>query len=195
MKGIIAASACAIGSAVHPTGVGGAKHLIRLFVIGTVRLHREGLAALLIAYPGLQIVGTGEADHPGAHDPSVDILVVDVGRDPAANAVSRLAHDLSRRVVVYGVGEREQELIACVEAGAAGFVLADDGVGYLVESIEFAARGEVRCSSSVAAVLTRRLAFLAAGESGESSADAAHWAGEGRRERPESLAPLVSRTA
>ena len=145
--------------------------MIQVFVISSIRLYRDGLVALLAQYPGIRVVGAEAPDHPSVASAKSDVLLVDVASEGPA-IVAKLARETVAAVIAFGLGQREEELIATVEAGAAGFVLGEDGVGEIVESIECAARGEVRCSAQVAAVLARRLASLAVrrdGEAGEES--------------------------
>jgi two-component system, NarL family, nitrate/nitrite response regulator NarL len=144
--------------------------LIQVFVISSIRLYRDGLVALLAQYPGIRVVGAEAPDHPSVASAKSDVFLVDVASHGAA-IVGKLVRESVAVVIAFGLGQRDEEVIATVEAGAAGFVLGEDGIGEIVESIECAARGEVRCSAQVAAVLARRLASLAVGRDGEAGAE------------------------
>jgi two-component system, NarL family, nitrate/nitrite response regulator NarL len=136
--------------------------VIDLYVVSAVRLHREGLMAMLADCRSIRMVGAGSPDELSSSH-AVDVYVVDVYSPEGLSAITRVTRELATSVVAYGVEETEREVVAAVEAGARGLVLADDGVGDLVETIELAARGEVRLSPRIAGILTRRLASLAAG--------------------------------
>jgi DNA-binding NarL/FixJ family response regulator len=67
-------------------------------------------------------------------------------------------------VVALGVANAEGDVIACAEAGVAGYVVREGSVEDLIATVESAARGELRCSPRMAGALVRRLARLAAGQ-------------------------------
>jgi two-component system nitrate/nitrite response regulator NarL len=144
--------------------------LVPVFVVSSVRLHRDGLVALLADYPGIRVVGAAEPELATGESSKIDVWLVDVATTGPA-LVAKLARESVGTVIAFGLGDSEQELIATVEAGAAGFVLGEDGIGEVVESIRCAARGEVHCSARAAAVITRRLATLAAGREGDPGAE------------------------
>ena len=66
------------------------------------------------------------------------------------------------KVVALGIPERERDLIACAEAGIAGYVPREASVADLVAVLESVARGELLCSPRTAAALLRRVTALAA---------------------------------
>jgi DNA-binding NarL/FixJ family response regulator len=61
------------------------------------------------------------------------------------------------------VSQSEDEIVACAEAGAAGFLPRDGGLEELEATVAGAIRGETVCSPQVSAVLLRRLTTLASG--------------------------------
>jgi two-component system, NarL family, nitrate/nitrite response regulator NarL len=142
--------------------------VILVFVLGAVRITREGLAALLRGCDGLRVVGAGAPEDEGALDATeADVYVIDAQSPGSLEAVPRLVtRNQHAKVVAVGVPEDENEVIACVEAGVTGFVLAGEGVQALVESVQAAMRGEVHCSPQMAAALARRVTTLAAVQRG-----------------------------
>jgi len=143
---------------------------IRVLIVSDVRLYREGLAHILAEERRLAIVGA-------TADPQVavrlivqhgaDIALVDMAMPPGFAAIRGLAAaapDL--KVVALGVRETEQDLIACAEAGVAGYVPRAASVEDLVAALESVGRGELLCSAQTAAALLRRVAALAAGRGG-----------------------------
>jgi DNA-binding NarL/FixJ family response regulator len=68
----------------------------------------------------------------------------------------------SVRVIVLDLSEDdESEIVACAEAGVAGYHLRTESLGHLLVSIRKVAAGESLCSPQVSAILLRRLSALA----------------------------------
>jgi len=146
----------------------------RVFIVATIRLYRDALAQMLGRGSGLVVVGAtcnpqDLAPHLATRAP--DVVIVDIASSescPAVRDVRRLAPDLP--VVALGVSEIEDDVLACVEAGASGYVTRDNSMDDLVRVVESAARGELQCSPRIAGSLLRRVAALAARrEHGKSS--------------------------
>ena len=137
---------------------------VRVLVIAGVRLYREGIASILDREPGISVVATGVDGPDGlekirALRPDVALLDLDV---PAICAVvTAAARDAPEvKVVALGMLDRDDDVIACVEAGMAGYVPRDGSMSDLVRRVELAARGEMQLSPSVAARLARRVVAL-----------------------------------
>lgn len=64
-------------------------------------------------------------------------------------------------VIVFGIKEFEDEIVACAEAGASGFLPRQGTVAELEETVAGVLRGETVCSPRVAALLLRRVTTLA----------------------------------
>ncbi len=60
-----------------------------------------------------------------------------------------------------GLSESESDVIACIEAGAAGYLPQEASLEYLQQSIRAVAAGEAICSPKVAAQLFSRVAEAA----------------------------------
>ncbi|MGV0835540.1 LuxR C-terminal-related transcriptional regulator [Mycolicibacterium thermoresistibile] len=72
-------------------------------------------------------------------------------------------HRPELRVVAVGVVEEdEDEIIACAEAGVAGYHLRADSLDDLFAVIQKVLQGEFVCSPGISAVLIRRVSALAA---------------------------------
>jgi DNA-binding NarL/FixJ family response regulator len=65
------------------------------------------------------------------------------------------------RVVVLGVHEVESEVMACAEAGVAGYVTREASLEELVNVVESVARGESLLAPRIGALLLRRVAEAA----------------------------------
>ena len=85
----------------------------------------------------------------------------------ACRTVLRLVHELhavapDAAVVATAVAETDGEIVACAEAGVAGFVTRDQSLAEAVRVLESVACGESPCSPRTAAALLRRVAVLSA---------------------------------
>jgi two-component system nitrate/nitrite response regulator NarL len=144
--------------------------MIRILVVSGVCLYRDGLEAMLGRQRTVVAVATAadvaeavEAACAGAAAPDV-VLLDSLGID-VCHAVRSLREAIPGvQVVALTVPNREQELVAYVEAGVAGLVTVEASVKELVATIESAARGEALCSPALAAALMRRLAARASGQ-------------------------------
>src|SRR5262249_10913963 len=74
------------------------------------------------------------------------------------------------RVIGFGVEEIEGEILACAEAGLAGYVPCDASLDDLVVRVESVLRGELLCTPRMAATLFHRLETQAGNGRGEPQA-------------------------
>jgi DNA-binding NarL/FixJ family response regulator len=90
------------------------------------------------------------------------ILFNTATRDNAMLLRQALMLSPSARVIVLGMSEDdESEIVACAEAGVAGYHLRTESLGDLLVLIRKVAAGESLCSPRVSAILLRRLSALA----------------------------------
>ena len=137
---------------------------ISLLIVADVRLYREGLSGSLGRRGHLTVVGEAgsrEAALPliASHPPNVVVLDM-ATRDSLAivRAISSAAPSV--KIIAFAVEELDSEILACAEAGVAGWVPREASMDDLVASIEGVAREELVCSARMAATLFRRLASL-----------------------------------
>jgi len=147
-------------------GPGGA--LIRIVLVASVRLYREGLANELSGRAGLKLVALAADFDSGLaslHDASPDVILLDV-RTPRAYDFVRAVREThsATEVVAFAVEEDERDITACAEAGGTAFVTRDVTVDGLANAIAAAVRGELECTPKSAAVLLRRVAALSSVE-------------------------------
>jgi two-component system, NarL family, nitrate/nitrite response regulator NarL len=144
----------------------GSADKIRILIAIGVRLYREGLSEMLGRHGRFKVVALA-ADHNAAlertHELQPDIVFLDVSMPDGL----RLIHDLhamapDAAVVATAVAETDGEIVACAEAGVAGFVTRDQSLAEAVRVLESVARGESPCSPRTAAALLRRVAVLSA---------------------------------
>jgi len=138
---------------------------LRITVAAEIRLYREGLAVALGAGERLEVLGTAATAKEAlaaARELGPDVALVDAAMPDGLTAVQAISRREGIPVVALAVPEREPDVLACVEAGAAGYVTPDAAIADLVLAIETVARGETLCSPRMVALVLRRLAALAA---------------------------------
>ena len=138
----------------------------RVLIVDDSALYRDYLAGVVVAHG---MVNPGVAwDLPSLTteientNPRV-ILLNMATRDNTMLLRQALKLNPSVRVIVLGLSEDdEQEIVACAEAGVAGYHLRTESLGELLVLIRKVAAGESLCSPRVSAILLRRLSVLAA---------------------------------
>ena len=93
-----------------------------------------------------------------------DVVLIDQAMSESL-AVIRAIRLISpdTKIVALAVPEMDQHVVACAEAGVAGYVRREAGMPELVETLQSVGRGELLCSPKMAATLLKRVAALAAG--------------------------------
>jgi DNA-binding NarL/FixJ family response regulator len=137
-----------------------------VLIVADVRLYREGLAALLNSRDGLHVSGTADDCATTLSEISTsapDVAVIDITMPAALEIIVTLRGSASAtKVIAFALHDDEAQIIACVEAGASGYVTCDSSLNVLVATIEGVARDELPCSPRIAATFVRRLAERAA---------------------------------
>jgi DNA-binding NarL/FixJ family response regulator len=157
-----------------PAPAAGGKH-IRVFIVASVRLYREGLAAVLAEAGRFDVEVAGDVraffDDPPCG--SADVALLDMTVAGSLAAVRRVSSvgDAPRVVALAVRDDDEHQLIACAEAGVHGYVTSEEPLDDLRAAVERAAQGEVPCSPRVARALLRRVRSVAASGDGETSAE------------------------
>jgi DNA-binding NarL/FixJ family response regulator len=138
---------------------------ITVLVASEVRLYRESLEQMLRLAPGLRVLdgalnAAETLDRMQRTRPCVVLL------DMALDGALAVARQISRqwrttKVVALGMPEFETEVLSCASVGVAGYVTRGASMDDVLEAIQAAARGEVRCSPRVAGFLFRHIASLA----------------------------------
>jgi DNA-binding NarL/FixJ family response regulator len=129
------------------------------------RLYAEGVAALLLSRAEVaEVRGVGDARtcYTLAAAGAFDAVLLDASLPDAPESISalrRVAPDLS--IVALAVPESEEAMLRCVEAGAAAFATAGQGIDDLVDVLAALVRGEACCSPRMTAALLRQVTALA----------------------------------
>ena len=149
-----------------PATAAGPAPTIRLLIVDDLRLHSDALATVLLREAWVATVETAaDADEALARLSSMASAVVLLNMT-TAGSIAILSAIVSAAphadVVAIGASETEQQVIACAEAGVAGYLLRQESLTQLRAIIESVARGETICSPHVAATLLRHVATLAA---------------------------------
>lgn len=172
--------------------------LIKVFIVDDHLIVRRGLATLLIARNGMQVVGeasTGEEAIVKARHVQPDVILMDLNL-PGMGGLEALriicAEDPTARILVLTTFDEDKRVSAAIHAGALGYLRKDTSPDELFDAIRQIAKGgsylpqEIvqklvrdlqgpKCSIPKGSVLTERekdiLAALAKGLSNQQIAD------------------------
>jgi DNA-binding NarL/FixJ family response regulator len=125
----------------------------RVALVVDIRLYRDALESALPRC-GLRVV---------ARDANPDVLLVDVSSRGGIDALTQAArHEPGTRLLAIAVRNRDRDVLACIEAGAVGYVLRGASVEALADAVQRALRDEPLAPPHVIATLMRRVAALSA---------------------------------
>ncbi len=137
-----------------------------VFIVSDVRLYRDGLATALAREQQTEVVGTAESAARALEPVAAlrpDAVLVDVSAPGGVDGVRALVAAVpDARVVALAISDVEREVVACAEAGVAGYVTREAGVAELVAALEAVGEGDVHCTPKMAGALLRRVTALAA---------------------------------
>ena len=142
------------------------SELIRIFIADDNSLLLEGLESMMGALEDFVVVGTapnGSLAVEKIKELKPEIALIDIGMpDKDGIEVTQILHDElpEIKVIILGLVDLTDEIMACIEAGATGYVLKESSFDHLVESIRSVHRGETFCSPRMAASLFSRIAEL-----------------------------------
>jgi two-component system nitrate/nitrite response regulator NarL len=144
----------------------GSADQIRILIAVGIRLYREGLSEILERHERFNVIALA-ADYRTALERSQELQPDIVFLDITMADGLQLIHELrvtapDTAVVATAVAETGNEIVACAEAGVAGFVTSDQSLAQAVRVLEGVAQGESPCSPRTAAALLRRVAVLSA---------------------------------
>lgn len=144
----------------------GRTMVIRVVIVHDAPLYREGLAHALAKFEDIGIEGTaanGDEVLTQIPDHQPDVILVH-SAVPGNTAALRAIADAvpTAKVIILGTPDTEEDIVACAEAGASGYVLQNESLDHLATTIRAVVRGEVMCSPRIAATLFRRVGELAA---------------------------------
>ncbi len=138
---------------------------IRVLLVDDHPVVRAGLRAVLDAEPGVDVVAeaaTGEEAVAVAAREAPDVLLCDLRLGPGMDgvgvttAVRRL--DPAPAVVILTTYDRDAEIIAAIEAGAAGYLLKDVGTDVIVAALADAVAGRTVLDPTLVTRVVRGMA-------------------------------------
>jgi DNA-binding NarL/FixJ family response regulator len=138
---------------------------IRVVLVDDHPVVRAGVRALVDGQDGLTVVGEA-ADAAGAAEvvaetrPDVVLMDLSLGDGPDGVTATRALRALPEppQVLVLTTYDTEADILAAVDAGAAGYLLKDAPPDELFRAVRATARGETVLAPAVAARLLRRTA-------------------------------------
>jgi DNA-binding NarL/FixJ family response regulator len=135
----------------------GVVGVIRVRLLGEVRVHREGLASLISGDGRIEVtehLSVREAQHARAG--AVDVIVVDVaGADH--DAIRAVIANADAPIVALGAPDDEEQVIALAELGVLGFVEREAELDALIAAVDGASREEAAFPPRIATTLLRRV--------------------------------------
>jgi DNA-binding NarL/FixJ family response regulator len=140
------------------------SELIRVFIVDDLRLLREGLVSLLAEQKDLTVIGaeaSGSKALAKIKELRPDVALIDIGlpdKDGISMTRTLRREALAVKIIILGLLDLTDEIMVCIEAGAAGYVLKEATFDYLVETIRAVHSGESFCSPRIAASLFSRIA-------------------------------------
>ena len=137
---------------------------VTVLIVDDVRIYREGLASILTRQPGIGRVHTAcdaEAAAALLARDCADVALLNVadGNHDLLHAIRAAAPGTS--IIVIGVSDHEDDVMACAEAGVAGYLLRTEPLDHLLRVMRSVVVGESLCSPRIAALLLRRVQSLA----------------------------------
>lgn len=140
---------------------------IMILLVCRVRLYRDAIAAMLAAEADVILRACADPDDQvfTAYDAAVpDVVLLDTGTQGALD----IARELTRlrplaRVLGFGVHEVPVHVVACAEAGLAGYVPNTASIADLINATRRIASGGTVCSAAMADGLFRHVRSTALG--------------------------------
>ena len=142
---------------------------ITVLLVDDHHFFRSGLRSILAEFDAVTVVGEadrGEAALPLVERRQPDVVLMDLNMPGISGAeATRRIRELSRRteVVILTVSGGEDDVIAALEAGAAGYLLKDAGGDDIVRAVTAAAQGASVLSPAVARTVVERARRIGSG--------------------------------
>ena len=139
---------------------------IKIFIADDNCLLLEGLVSMFGEQEDFEVIGTapgGDKALEQIEKLRPEVALIDIGMpDKDGLEVTQILHKKCPevKVIILGLVDLTDEIMACIEAGATGYVLKESPFDYLVETIQSVHRNEAFCSPRVAASLFSRITEL-----------------------------------
>ena len=140
---------------------------IHILLVNEIRLMGNVIAAALEDEPDIRVVARVTSLEEAlkiVQEKEVDVALVstrlpDQGALKLTGAITELAP--ATKVLALGLTEEKKRVLRYVEAGATGYVLKDDSLDDMIETIRAAQEGKVFVSPEIAAAMVERISNLA----------------------------------
>lgn len=132
---------------------------IRVLLVDDHALFRKGIASLLAAEPGFEVVGEAHdglqaVEHARELMPDLVVMDLNMPRAGGPEATRRILEELPYiKIVILTVSEDDQDLFEAVRCGAHGYLLKKIEPKALFDTLRSVMRGEASISRSMAAKL------------------------------------------
>ena len=138
----------------------------RVLIVDDTWLSCEGLASLLEGEAWIGALDTAanlEGTLESLRGFCPDVVLVNLATLGSIAILSTMVEMAPHAwVIAIGVSEREDEVVACAEAGVAGYLTREGSLTDLRATVQSVVRGEPLCPPRIVATLLRRVATLAA---------------------------------
>lgn len=139
---------------------------IRVFIIGDKRLFNEVFAATLRNQQRIVLVGS--TINPGEALERVQSLLADIvlvdatfKRTVVVQVIQSIKTEIpDTRVILLGLNNREEDNLEFIEAGASGYILKQESIPELLQTVELVYSGQTKCSTKMAALVFGKIAEL-----------------------------------
>lgn len=140
-----------------------AVHPLRLLIVDDQPLIRRGMAMMLAAEPGIEIVGQAAdgleaVELAIAHTPDVVVMDLQMPRASGVVATREITARLpATRIVVLTTFDHDDLVFDAIRAGAHAYLLKDASEAEVLETIRAVHRGEARLSPTIAKKVMEQL--------------------------------------
>lgn len=140
------------------------ERAVNAAVIYRKRLFREGLVYLLSQQQGITVVASAAETYAILGEITKlrpDVVILDLGlpeRDGLGEARQLWQAFPGIKILMLGLSELASDVLACAEAGAAGYISQEATLEELYSSVWAVAQGEAICSPRVAGFLFSQIA-------------------------------------
>lgn len=137
---------------------------IRVVVVDDHQIVRDGLAALLGALPGIEVVGSAADGKDALHvvgETAPDVVVMDI-QMPHLDGIEAtrflVGRDPGLRVLMLTMNEDDDTVLSAIRAGACGYLVKGSGADEVQNAIRTAAAGGMVFGASMAQQVAALLA-------------------------------------
>lgn len=139
--------------------------MVRLLIVSDIRLYCEGLSEILTQLGTVHVAGTANSLDSAISEidkSAADVVLQDMTMKDSCKAIRYvLASYPDIKIVALAVPEDENDILACAQAGIAGYVAREASLDELLNAVQGAVNGELYCPPRIAASLMNQLKSLA----------------------------------